>query len=286
MDMPTSILLKLNESVQQGVPWRVALSEITSGTDLEGLSAFADDGSLANWIWLADLERRERVLVVSGDGGTMAASLAPHFSTIYLLEANHPRLLFSQRRFAQDGVGNAVLLRASEHDPPFQHDSFDCVVLHGTLDRQGTPAGGGRPDRDRGSVLTACHRLLRPGGYLCIGATNPYWHGSSRGRQNRNRWLTQVALTLSGLTGTRERIATRGVLERLLRQVGFHAVRSHYATPSIYRPRDIVPACRRAAVAYEASASADGAKATLRRLLASLGLHSVLFPHQLILAER
>ena len=200
--MPTSMVVELNKSMQMGIPWRVALAEITEGTDLEDVAAFVDDGSLANWIWLVDLERRDRALDVCGGDGTMTASLARHFAAVYFLEPDHSLLSFSQKRFAQDGIGNVVLLSASEQDLPFRHGSFDCIVLHEVFDRYGLPAGRAQTDSDHRALLTACHRLLRPGGYLCVGATNPYW---------REPW----AVVLSSSTAARLALAIERVQTQL-----------------------------------------------------------------------
>ena len=267
MYLPTSILAELNHSVLTGVPWRAALAEIARGTELEDVAEQIGEGSLANWVWLADLGRRKRALDLCGGPGAMTAGLARHFAVVYYLESDQPLLSFSHTRFVQDGIDNAVTVRAGRWGPPFRDASFDCVALHGLSDRDTLELHGARSKPDYRTLLLTCHRLLRPGGCLYIGLSNLHWRGK----------LREI---------TRGRIAPRPLLDRLLRQTGFRNVRRYYVAPSIHQPRTILPATRRAVGAYEKWSAVGGAKGVSRRLIAWSGLHFLLFPSQLILAGR
>jgi hypothetical protein len=59
-------------------------------------------------------------------------------------------------------------------------------------------------------------------------------------------------------------------------------VHEYFADPSDLMPRAIIPACRSAAMAYERQERALRGRAP--RLLAAVGLHSMIYPARLVLA--
>lgn len=258
---------------------------ITRGMHLGTLRALSHTDNLANWIWFAELEGRDRLLDVCGGIVTMTASLARHFSTVYSLEPDPGLLAFSHQRFSQAGKENVVRVRGGQADPPFQDASFDCVLLHGVLDRMSAELA--RPQRrDLHRLLVSCHRLLRPRGCLYISASNPHWHRNLRKALRPSGHQPTRAASRNATSPIPRGIPSRASLKKVLQEIGFRRLRSYYVSPSMDQPINIIPATRRAVIAYERSFPVGRARGMCRRLLARLGLHSLLFPSQLMLAYR
>jgi SAM-dependent methyltransferase len=256
--IPASLLDRLTDSIEAGRPWRAALAALTRETDLESAALELRDDSLANWIWLADLNRHERALDVWGGVGSMSAALSRHFAHVYMLDSDRPWIRFASARFRQDRLANVMTLGADVRALPLADDVFDCVVLHNGLARL--------PNRRQVErTLQWAHRVLRPGGCIYLGAPNPYWHQAVRRRLNPLRG------SLGGPPSSR-------AVVRALRTAGFRHIRSYYVSPSIDRPRNIVPADHRAV-----SVIFGGWP---RRIVVRLGGATVLFPSYLVLATK
>jgi SAM-dependent methyltransferase len=90
------------------------------------------------------------------------------------------------------------------HSSGLPNDSFDCIVLRNTLEHLFDPA----------AELLACHRLLRPGGFLYLKLPNgDYEHG----------WRCRIMHGRANVFGPPWHLNyfTRPTLQRLLRQSGF-----------------------------------------------------------------
>ncbi len=272
--LPPSVLHTLSESVREHTPWRSALLNATKGTAFEGIAERADVNNLANWIWLVPLKRRQCALDVCGNLGTATASLARHFGTVYFLEPDGARLNFAKERFSQDGVGNVVLLRASQTSVPFASGAFDCVVLHNILGRLSREPFGQSARRTLRTLFATGYRILRRSGCLYMADANPDWYGHGQGP--RLRALAQATI----------RAATQPSWRQMLMDAGFRSIQSYYVYPFSDQPESIVPATSDAVLAHQRLLRLGHSTLLLRRMLIRSGLHALLFPARLILAIR
>ena len=259
-----NIILRLNQAIDAGSFWRDALVQLTHGTRLREHAERAGELSLANWLWLSNTTRRERALVVDGEMGATAASLASSFAEVHVMESEPLSLSFTRRRFAQDRLESVAHVRASPDAPPFAPGSFDCIALRLPLRRSGSPRRGRETSPELHDLFRACYGLLRPGGCVGIMYANPLYY----------RNLVKIG------RGRHPFVA------RTLQRIGFGDIQDYYVIPSADEPRSIVPAVRTAVRAYESLVTMPASKRLLRRLVVRLGCHVVLAPARLILAHR
>jgi hypothetical protein len=130
---------------------------------------------------------------------------------------------------------------------PFGDGSFDHVLLPGML---------GNWRRARSAAIHECRRLLCPGGLLLVSGANPQFYTAPS--------FADFTLTFA------------------LSRAGFGRVHRYFAEPSDNAPVAIFAGTRAAYVAYERQERATRGRA--RRLLATIGLHSVAYPARFILA--
>lgn len=137
---------------------------------------------------------------------------------------------------------------------PFQNSWFDAVTLYGHW-----PAP--RLQRE-------IRRVLRKGGTAMIAFENRLWPGRLRSPSHRS---------MASLGG--------GAAERRLLAAGFHEVRSFWVEPSLHSQRSLIPARSDAVRAYERMKADLHGRVSIRALAAAVGLHGLLFPAALVLAE-
>ena len=286
-------LAQLAATVRRGTPWRQALHGVMQpATPGERIEHRADDAR-GNWLWLVDLARWERALDVQGGIGTMTAALARHFTSVHYLDATRPPLEFARARFSEDRSANVACAQAGAGALPYRNATFDCVVWDGALGRGVSGAATAGPPAVLAAVLAECRRVLRPGGCLYVGiATGPVpGHVLPAGRilSALVRMVVRVIRVLP-LTWRRRatmqvrrvaRLAVARALPRQLRAAGFARVEAYYIAPSFQEPWSIIPARRRAVLAFERLQMTN---ATHRRWLAWLSLHPVLFECHVFLA--
>jgi SAM-dependent methyltransferase len=287
-------LAQLAATVRGGTPWRQALHGVTPpAAPGERIHHRADDAR-GNWLWLVDLTRWERALDVQGGIGTMTAALARHFTSVQYLDAARPALEFARARFSEDGSANVTCAQAGAGALPYRNATFDCVVWDGALGRGVSGVATAETPAVLAAVLAEGRRVLRPGGCLYVGiATAPVpGHVFPAGRilSALVHMVVRVIRVLPLWTWRRwatmqvrrvERLAVARALPRQLRAAGFARVEAYYVAPSFQEPWSIVPARRRAVLAFE---RLQMTHATHRRWLAWLSLHPVLFECHVFLA--
>ena len=207
---------------------------------------------IGNWIWLADLAGTRAALCVGDASDTMANALSRRFEVTWVAEARAVELARLRTRLATAPPG-VRLVRAGPDALPLDPESLDCVTLHGLFDWW--PERGIRAAR--AALLADIRRALRPGGCLYVA--------------HANRRLTR---------GSRP-----GAMTRALRRAGFRRVRSFYAEPSHLEARYVIPSTRQATLACERALFQEYRQRRLRRSLAALGLHRLLYGSVLHLAE-
>jgi demethylmenaquinone methyltransferase/2-methoxy-6-polyprenyl-1,4-benzoquinol methylase len=111
---------------------------------------------------LCEIEPGQRVLDVAGGTGDLSARLARLVGAdgvVVLAEINEMMLQLGRRRLEGQATGGSVQYALADAERlPFAADSFDCTTI----------AFGLRNVTDRERVLSAMHRVLRPGGPAMI----------------------------------------------------------------------------------------------------------------------
>jgi demethylmenaquinone methyltransferase/2-methoxy-6-polyprenyl-1,4-benzoquinol methylase len=111
---------------------------------------------------LCEIRPGQRVLDVAGGTGELTARLARLVGPeglVVLAEINETMLQLGRRRFEGQAVGGRVRYTlANAESLPFVADCFDCATI----------AFGLRNVTDRERVLSAMHRVLKPGGPAMI----------------------------------------------------------------------------------------------------------------------
>jgi hypothetical protein len=154
-------------------------------------------------------------------------------------------------------VGPYVETRGSILEPHWMDGTFDCIAIHDALEGWDTRAPGTSAYLDR--ILL----LLKPRGWLIGASANPWYLG----RRALGKGL-----------------APRAVV-RLLKNAGFREVRLLFVRPSLARPLALVPDDPRAIRAFDGFRSMSDSTALTRRVVARLGIRSVLFPAYFVLAS-
>ena len=287
-------LAELAASVRRGTPWRQALREEAQPSAAGEWTEHRAEDARGNWLWLADVPRWECALDVQGGIGTTTAALSRHFASVRYLDGAQSLVEFARARFREDRCTNVACARAGASALPYRNGTFDCVVWDGALGRRVAGLATADPRAVLAAVLAECRRVLRPGGCLYLGIGTGPTPGRVLPAGPVLATLVRLAVRLIGMgafgasrgRATRqvrgvERLALARVVPRQLRAAGFARVQAYYIDPSLQQPSSIIPARRRAVLAYE---HLQMTRAGPRRWLAWLSLHPVLFDGHVFLA--
>jgi SAM-dependent methyltransferase len=259
--LPPTAIEAVVDAIRRGQPWRKALEAVAvaSGSE-EALESIATD-ACGNWVWFTSFLRHDAALDVGAAVSSMAPALSRHFRLVHHVEASTLLAEFAARRFAQDGLRNVLVSRASASALPFRDEAFDCLTVHGTIP---TTPRGARTARAR-RAFSECRRVLRPGGRIYLAFHNPLWYGR--------------------LAAATWREATRAMIPAA-RAAGFRDLERYYAFPAFDRPRVLVPGKRRAFYARETVEARGTVKRAARRAAALVGLYAVLAPSVVVVARK
>lgn len=236
----------------------------------------------ANWLWLVDVGHRDRALLIAETETNWVAALGRHFAAVEQLAASDLRARLDDRRPS----------RAGDHPPllPFDDASMDCVVLQGFVANWQHIARHWRSGTARAEILRESRRVLRRGGLLLVSGPNPRCYAAVSGGESTSTCSSLRATESDRPVSMLRRFASMSNggwaadlrLTAAVGRAGFANVREYYAQPSDLAPRSIIPASRPAAVAYERQ------ERTIRgrkpKLLATLGLHWMVYPALIIVA--
>ena len=216
----------------------------------------------ANWLWLVPRAGRSRALVIGEIPPLHKRGLSAHFEQVESVPVT------SLHDATLDSKGNhrANLL--------YEDASVDCVVSTDLVNAW--PASRRSPCRDPRFVaaLTELRRLLTRGGVLFLSGPNARWHRALL-RRGVGEWSRFVR---SGHTGPWLHL---GQARNALTRAGFSETRAYFVERSVGDA--VVPACRRATMAYERERM-PRTNVSLRALWAAGGLYELLYPDVFILA--
>jgi len=221
--------------------------------------------SAANWLWVAPDVGRGCVLVVGEISRSYRRGLAARFERVEQI----PVVALKQMASSDDRESQ---FRAQL---PYEDGSVDCVVSTDLVNRW--PGSRHSPFRDARfvAVLAELRRVLRANGVLFLGGRNARWYRA---------WLP---LGAEEFASARQARCTRpflpvGAARGALAGAGFSETRAYFVEPSIADPLTVVPASRRAALAYERNRWPRH-NVLLRSLSAAGGVYHVLYPDAFIL---
>jgi len=231
-------------------------------------TASAGPESAANWLWVAPDVGRALALVVGEISPVYRRGLATRFARVDEIP------VFSLHEVASVADGES---RAGAH-LPYDDGSVDCVISTDLVNRWSDSRQPPFRDPRFVTALAELRRVLRPNGVLFLGGRNAQWYRA---------WLP-----LGAEDGPASRYAPHVPRVRPFLQIGsargamagagFSEVRAYFVEPSIAVPLTVVPASRRAAMAYERSRWPRG-NVLLRSLSAAGGMYQLLYPGAFVL---
>ncbi len=247
-EIPREQMAEVNRRANDG-SWKSALLHFDHPA-VRRVSEMILNLDRANWHRLVRLPADSRVLDIGAGLGTTAHALARHYREVVAVEPVLEGVRFMQQRFREEGLSNAAIVRSSIWKLPFGPESFDLVVLNGVL---GWVAEGqeGDPGELQRSALEQAFRLVRPGGYLCLGIENRFALGYFSGDPDPHCGLPFVTIlprrianwyaNKRGQQGYRNYLHSSRGYRKLLERVGFRDLEFYIASPSYNHPRYLIP---------------------------------------------
>src|SRR5262245_7299523 len=229
-----------------------ASSKVSSTSRDQGMSVFTRLGGEVNWLWFAPAAGRACGLVIGEITTPYRRGLSTRFDRLESIP-----LATLQRVAVPDAHG------ASHARLTYDDGSVDGVVSVDLVTTWSHMHRSPFQDPQFGVVLSELRRLLRPGGFLFLSGPNARWHRTLLRRDTSGR-------APAGLDLREARDALVGA--------GFSETQAY-----LVEPFTVVPASRRAALAYERQRW-PRTHAFMRGLWAAVGLHELLYPEACILA--
>ena len=217
----------------------------------------------ANWLWLAPRGGRSRALVIGEIPLLYRRGLSAHFEQV---ESVPVASLHYAATLDSKANPSANLL--------YEDASVDCVISTDLVNAW--PSSRSSPFRDPRSIaaLTELRRVLTPGGLLFLSGPNARWYRALL-RRGVGKWSR---LARAGHTGPS---LCLGAARNALTRAGFSETRAYFVERSVGDA--LVPACRRATVAYERERM-PRTNVPVRALWAAAGLYELLYPDVFVLA--
>jgi SAM-dependent methyltransferase/aminoglycoside phosphotransferase (APT) family kinase protein len=250
-DMVTQVLARMDE-----VSWQQALREIMPDHPVQRL--LCHGGAGPDFIYSMPWDEIATVLEIGSGMGYLTARLALRGAQVVAVEPVPQRALFQRKRALQDGFPNWHPLIAGGLTLPFADQTFDLVTLSGVLESIGDRENGD-PDQLQRRLLAETMRLLKPNGYLYIGARTRYSLNALRGHRDLSglaftsimpRWLADwICRCVRGKRrddeprpiGYRTRTHTAAQYARMVRDAGFEAVETFGVQDSYLRQKAAYP---------------------------------------------
>lgn len=234
-----------------------------------------------------------RVLDLGAGYGALAVPLEGRGARVVAMDISEHRLQVARRRGEKaTGCPLRVMQGDAFESPalPFASQSFDAVIINGVLEYAGL-ARGISPEWVQARVLREAYRLLAPGGWIYWAIENRYSITYMYGPGHDGLWWSsllprRVAGWYSRLVkGHPYRICEPSYvqLRRLLRQVGFRAIRVYGGVMNYNNFTRVIDLEARQ---NSGSFTNRGLKALGLRILFTLGLQRYLWPNFMALAQK
>jgi SAM-dependent methyltransferase/uncharacterized protein YbaR (Trm112 family) len=248
-EIPPETLVQVN-ALARRMHWRAALLESEEPSARKAAETIQNAES-ANWHWLTELGPEARVLDIGAGMGTQSYALSCRFCEVFALEPSREQSEFLRARFAQEGIRNVAVVRASPLGLPFPPGSFDLVALNGAL--QTLAFGSDRDPRElQIATLTKVFDILAPGGYVSIGTPNRMAWKAFAGEPDPDCGLPYVTLLPRPLAdwyakrqghseGYRAYSYSVRGYRKLLAAAGFTNLQFYIVLPSYRTPRVYLP---------------------------------------------
>ena len=251
-------------SAEQGAIAKHRSAELTD----RNRAASAGPESAANWLWVAPGVGRSCALVVGEISRAYRRGLAARFERVDQI----PVVSLHQIVATVDARsrGGAQL--------PYDDASVDCVISIDLVNRWSESRQSPFRDARFVAALSELRRVLRPSGVLFLGGRNARWYRAwlSLGAEE---WVPSRYAPRAPYTRPFLRVGSaRGALA----DAGFSEIRTYFVEPSIADPLTVIPASRRAALAYERNRWPRG-NGLLRSLSAAGGMYQFLYPDAFVL---
>lgn len=227
--------------------------------------------SAANWLWVAPDIGRACVLIVGEIAPSYRRGLAARFERVEQI----PVVALQKIAASADAKSDGSAQLPYETQLPYEDGSVDCVISTDLVNRWSASRQSPFRDARFVTVLAELRRVLRPNGVLFLGGRNARWYRS---------WLM---LRAEEWASARQAPCSRpflpvGAARGALAGAGFSEIRAYFVEPSITDPLTVLPATRRAALAYERSRWPRH-NVFLRSLSAAGGAYHFLYPDAFVL---
>lgn len=230
----------IQEAKEKG--WRrTVLENFASSEVFNYLSIIATWETRADWLYLLDLDGKERVLDVGSGWGSETIPIARNTAEVVALDGTYERLEFLMVRAAQEGVRNIIGVRGSVLAPPLEEEQFDIVVLNGVLEWMGLADEAKDPLELQKLALQNVYGLLKKGGRLYIGIENSHGYKYLLGEPDDHSGVKNITFLerkqanslMISLWGRPYRTYTHSFsgYERLLREAGFEYLEFYHPFP-------------------------------------------------------
>jgi SAM-dependent methyltransferase len=259
-----------NTSDLHAPPTAIASDRTADVRDREH-SVPAGQESAANWLWVAPEVGRACALIVGEISRSYRRGLAARFERVEQI----PVVALQKIAASVDARSDNSAQLPYARQLPYEDGSVDCVISTDLVNRWSESRQSPFRDARFVPVLAELRRVLRADGVLFLGGRNARWYRA---------WLL---LRAEEWASARQAPCTRpflpvGAARGALAGAGFSETRAYFVEPSITDPLTVVPASRRAALAYERSRWPRH-NVLLRSLSAAGGVYQFLYPDAFVL---
>jgi SAM-dependent methyltransferase len=211
---------------------------------------YVDNPSRMVFIPILGLKSSDAILEIGPGLGQNAVAIAPHVSTIDVLEVVEGQAEFCALRCAEDGISN-IRITAGGNDCllPYQDAVFDGVVLNLVLEWCGNRSDGTPHEVMHQRLMSEMARVLKPGGFLYLVTKNRFSLRLLIGGRDEHlfglrfgsampRWIAKL---LTGGKNPPGHLHSHGALAAMMAKAGFSNVEAFWAQPEMRWPQQIIP---------------------------------------------
>lgn len=229
--------------------WKEALDTIYG----QGMVSYSSDEVRTKFLELLPLNKGSTALEIGIGFGQHTAAIATSVKHLDTLEVRLLNAAFTKMRCQQLGISNVSFFCGGDDCTlPFSDNSYDVVILNLVLEWCGNNNISLPARKSQLRLLSEINRVLKPSGYLQISTKNRYAYRLLLGGRDEHchqirfgsalpRWLLRVLLTLFKKGPPPGYLQSYLSLKRLLKTVGFTAIRSFWAVPEMRFAEHFIP---------------------------------------------